>query len=124
MSAPDGSNLERGRLRRKYRHNERANGKKDVLIISGMLSMTFVFVRSATRRALVDTGEHRSPKNMPERIAPPESMGFTSMAFAIVIHITPVVAAVPKDVPVRKEIKELTMKTIARKDDGFMNGRA
>ena len=41
---------------------ERRKGTSADLIMRGMLSNTLVFVSSATSRALVDTGEHRSPK--------------------------------------------------------------
>ena len=112
------------RLRSQYAASEMTNGSIDVFIIPGMLSTTFVFVRSATRSALVETGEHLSPKNMPESTAPPESIGLMPMAFAIVIQITPIVAALPNDVPVRKEINELMTKTAARNHWDLIIGRA
>ena len=98
------------------------NGIKDVFIIFGMLSVTFVFVRSATKSALVDTGEHLSPKKMPESIAPPENTGFTPMAFASVMQMTPMVAAVPKEVPVKNEISEFIRKTAAKNQLGLIKG--
>lgn len=84
----------------------------------------FVSVIAATSRALVDTGEQRSPKKTPERIAPPVSTGETSMAVPIAAQMTPIVAAVPKEVPVRTEITQLSRKVISRKIEGRIRSAA
>ena len=110
------------RLSSKYMTIDNENGIKDVFIIFGILSLTFVFVRSATKRALVDTGEHLSPKKIPESIAPPENIGFTPIAFESVIHMMPMVAALPKEVPVKKEISEFIRKTAAKNHPGLIKG--
>ena len=107
-----------------YAANESMNGITDVLTIPGILLLTSVFVRSATSSALVDTGEHLSPKNTPERIAPPASIGFIPIASDIVMHMTPTVAALPNDVPVRKDMSELTMNTAPRNHSGWIMGMA
>lgn len=78
----------------------------------------FVFVIAATNKALVETGEQRSPKKTPERIAPPVSTGETPIAVPIAAQITPIVAAVPKEVPVSTERPQLSRKLISRKTPG------
>ena len=62
-----------------------------------------VFVSLLTRRALVDTGEHLSPKYTPQIIAPPIGSGDRPMDTATLIQIVPIVAEVPKAVPVSTE---------------------
>ena len=79
-----------------------------------------VSVSSDTRRALVETGEQRSPKKIPERIAPPQSHGDTERTDPIVAQTTPTVAAVPNEVPVSTETSEFKRNTIRRKNDGFI----
>ena len=54
----------------------------------------------------------------------PTYQEYMPMAFAIVIQITPIVAALPNDVPVRKEINELMTKTAARNHWDLIIGRA
>ena len=49
-------------------------------------------------------GNRRTP--VPARIAPPVRKGGIPILLAIVIQITPMVAALPKEVPVRKEIRQ------------------
>ena len=51
-------------------------------------------------------GEQRSPKKLPERMAPPVRAGFRPAALDMSIQMTPMVLAVPKEVPVRKDIRE------------------
>ena len=46
-------------------------GIRAVFTMAARLEYRLVPVSSLTRRALVETGEHRSPKNTPARIAPP-----------------------------------------------------
>ena len=46
----------------RYTAQESRNGTSADFIMRGMLSNTSVFVSSATSRALVETGEHLSPK--------------------------------------------------------------
>ena len=68
------------------------------------LAYRSVSVRAETSRALVDMGEHRSPKKDPDRMAPAASTGDSPMAVAMVMQMVPTVAAVPKEVPVRKDM--------------------
>ena len=72
----------------------------------------------ATRSALVETGEHLSPKYTPDNIAPPVKRGSTFITAPIEAQITPIVAAVPKEVPVNMDIPLFSRKTIRRKTDG------
>ncbi len=73
-----------------------------------MFPITVVRVMVATRRALVETGDMRSPTYAPERMAPPMSTGSTPIVTPIVMQITPMVAAVPNDVPVSSESRALS----------------
>jgi len=75
----------------------------------------------ATRSALVDTGEHLSPKNMPDNTAPPVKTGLTFIAAPKDAQITPIVAALPKDVPVSIDIPLFNKKVIRRKTDGWIS---
>ena len=59
----------------------------------------------ATSSALEDMGEHRSPKNTPDRMAPPSKGAGSPAARPNIMQIKPMVLAVPKDVPVRKDIR-------------------
>ena len=69
-----------------------------------------VFVRVATSSADVDMGEDLSPKKHPDKIAPPLIIGLKPMAFDMDMEIMPAVDAVPKLVPVKKEMAELKIK--------------
>ena len=94
------------------------NGTTVVLNMRRILLKISVLVSSATKRALVETGEQRSPKKTPDKTAPPtRSMGMF-MAAAIVVQITPMVAAVPKAVPVRKETAQFRRKAISKNREG------
>ena len=55
---------------------------------------------------------------MPERIAPPIQNGSSSIARPIAIQITPIVAPVPKEVPVRIDTIQLRRNAITRNADG------
>ncbi len=68
----------------------------------------FVWVRVLTSCALVDTGEHRSPKYTPERIAPPRSAGEICMDVPSVMVMTPMVAADANDEPVNNDIRQFS----------------
>ena len=92
--------------------------------IRRMLRKTLVPVNSATSSALVETGEQRSPKYTPESTAPPVSTMGTPMARPSAAQITPMVAAVPKDVPVSTESRQLSRNTMTRKHHGRMNPTA
>ena len=83
-----------------------------------------VLVSSDIRSALVETGEHLSPKSEPASIAPPTITGFIPIDFAIVIHITPIVAEVPKDVPIRNETRQLSKNVISTKISGVIKSIA
>ena len=89
------------------------NGTKAVFCIIIRFLKRFVLVSELIRRALVLIGEHRSPQNAPEITAPPEIRIGMPILLAIVIHITPIVADVPKAVPVRNETKAHSKKQIS-----------
>jgi hypothetical protein len=78
----------------------------------------------ATSNALVDTGEHLSPKKAPDNTAPPVSIGLTPIVEPMEAQITPIVAEVPNDVPVRTESPLLRRKVIRRKMDGLIRVEA
>ena len=65
-------------------------------------------------------GKQRSPKYTPERIAPPVIHEGIPSAEAIVAHTTPIVAAVPRAVPVRTEIRQFRRNVISKNVDGFI----
>ena len=66
-----------------------------------------VRVKTATRLALEDMGEHLSPKYAPAMIAPAATLMSTCPLLARTMRITPMVPTVPKEVPSRKDIREL-----------------
>ena len=70
--------------------------------------------------ALVDIGDHRSPTKIPDITAPAVKSGETPSDAPIVIEITPMVATVPKDVPVRTESSVFAKKMRTRKNSGRM----
>ena len=76
---------------------------------------TAVPVSSATSSALVETGLQRSPKNTPDSTAPPTRVISSPMPAAMVEQITPMVAAVPKAVPVSTDTMALSKKVISKK---------
>ena len=106
------------RPKRAYSRILRIKGTRADFIMEGMLSYTVVPVREATKRTLVDTGEHRSPKKAPERMDPPRSKGEMPRAFPMAAQMTPMVEAVPKEVPVRKETRALSKKAMGKKMAG------
>ena len=77
-----------------------------------------VFVTSATSSALVDIGEQRSPKKLPDRMAPPSSAGSVPIPPPIIMQITPTVAAVPREVPVRTDTSAHSRKEARSSSDG------
>ena len=97
------------------------NGTTAVRNIFFMLVKISVFVSSETSNALVETGEQRSPKRTPESIAPPAITGFMFIEYAIVMQMTPIVAAEPKDVPIRNETPQQRRNVISTKTLGFMS---
>lgn len=97
------------------------SGTMAVLTIRRILSKIFVWVSSETSSALVDTGEHRSPKNTPERIAPPVRISLHPIAFCHAQQITPMVAAVPNAVPVRTDTRQFKRNAIKIITDGFIS---
>ena len=64
----------------RYTAQVTAKGTAAVRSMRRMFWNTSVPVSSATSRALVDTGEHRSPKKMPDKMAPPVKNSLTPMA--------------------------------------------
>ena len=89
----------------------RTRGITQVLNIFFILLYKSVPVKVATKRADVDMGEDLSPKNAPDKTAPPVTKGLKPIAFDIDIEITPAVEDVPKLVPVKSEIEALKIKT-------------
>ncbi len=69
-------------------------------------------------------GEQRSPKYAPASTAPPASSSFAPIEAAIVMHTTPMVAAVPNDVPVRKDIRPHRRKMARGAAAGTTSGAA
>ena len=102
----------------------RTKGTAAVLNIFRILSNRFVSVTEATRIALLESGEHLSPKKQPEITAPPLITGLTPAVPAIVILITPIVAAVPNEVPVIKETRQFIKKMVTIRIDGLNNPAA
>ena len=107
--------------RAKYTAQAPQKGTSAERTIRAMFWNRSVPVSSLTSRALVDTGEHRSPKNTPDRTAPPTSTGFSPMAPEMLMQITPMVAAVPKAVPVRTDTPQFIKKAKSRKAEGWRN---
>ena len=83
-----------------------------------------VRVRLHISWALEDMGEQRSPKKLPERMAPPVRKELKPAAFDMSMHMTPMVLAVPKEVPVRKDMEEHRRKVQSTKYLGCMNPTA
>jgi len=79
-----------------------------------------VLVKLLTKSALVDMNEQRSPKNTPDKIAPPVKIGLIPIALDMVMQIIPKVAADPNAVPVRKEIKQHSKKVTRINTDGVI----
>ena len=77
-----------------------------------------------TSWALEDMGEQRSPKKLPERTAPPVRAGSRPAALDISMQITPMVLAVPNEVPVRKDIMEHRRNVHSTKNLGSINPMA
>ena len=82
-----------------------------------ILSKILVFVSSLTKSALVEKGEQRSPKNAPDRMAPP-SRGLVPAEIPMLMQMTPMVAEVPKEVPVSTEIPQQSRKETSRMISG------
>ena len=95
-----------------YRTVVTIKGTSAVFIIVLILLKTSVFVNSLMRCAPDDIGEHRSPKNIPEMTAPPAYITGIFILFANVIQITPMVAALPKAVPIKNDTKQHSKKQI------------
>jgi hypothetical protein len=104
-----------------YNIQEIEKGTIEVKNILRIFVKRFVLVSSLTKSALVDIGEQRSPKKTPERMAPPRKAGSKPIAFPIAIVMTPMVAADPKAVPVKKETKQFKRNVITRKKEGSIS---
>ena len=72
----------------------------------------------------MDTGEQRSPKNAPESTAPPVRITGTPMTLPMVAQMTPMVAAVPKEVPVSTDTPAFKRKVMSRNTPGRMSSAA
>ena len=88
-----------------------SKGTALVFIMSSMFLKIFVWVIVATSKALVDIGEQRSPIYTPAKIAPPAYTAGICILLVMVMQITPMVAAVPKEVPMSIEMKPHNKKT-------------
>ena len=109
------------RLHRIFIAQDMKKGTTAVFIIFFILTNKSVLVSVLTRIALVDIGEHLSPKYEPARTAPPVRRVFISIACPIVAHITPIVAAVPNAVPVSTETKQHRINAATRNTDGVIS---
>lgn len=69
-------------------------------------------------------GEQRSPKNAPESAAPPAAKSGAPMAPAIEMQMDTTVAAVPNEVPVKTETRQLSRKVANKNTPGLMSGTA
>ena len=69
-------------------------------------------------------GDQRSPKKAPASAAPPASSSGTPIPEAIETQMEPIVAAVPKDVPVMTETRQQSRKVMRTKRDGVARGTA
>ena len=90
----------------KYRAVVTIKGMSAVFTIVLILLKILVFVNWLIRCAPDDIGEQRSPKNIPERMAPLAYTAGIFILFANVIQITPIVAALPKAVPIKNDTKQ------------------
>ena len=88
--------------------------------ISLILVKIPVRVRVQVKSALVDIGEQRSPKKAPPKIAPPRYTGLIPITLPILIVITPMVAAVPKEVQVKSESRQFKRNVITKKAPGLI----
>ena len=95
-----------------YRTAVTIKGINAVLTIVLILLKISVSVNSLIKCAPDDIGEQRSPKNIPERMAPPAYTAGIFILFANVIQIMPIVAALPKAVPIRNDTKQHSKKQI------------
>src|SRR4051812_17522138 len=93
----------------------------EVLNIFFIFIYTSVLVIFATRFALDDIGEHLSPKYAPAIIAPPRTFTFTPPVLPITIKAMPTVPIVPKEVPIKNEIKLEIKKADKMNNFGFKN---
>ena len=87
-----------------------------------MFSKISVFVRAETNNALVETGEHLSPKKAPDKTAPPTKLISIPMLVAKTPQMPPIVAAVPKAVPVSMDTQQFNKNVITKKLAGFIKG--
>nr|WP_242827313.1 hypothetical protein [Terrisporobacter glycolicus] len=62
-------------------------------------------VKLHRRSKLEDKGEHLSPKYAPDIIAPPTKFKLRLDACAIIIRGMPIELIVPKEVPIKKDVK-------------------
>ncbi len=74
------------------------------------LSNTCVLVMLATSAAEEDMGEQRSPTNAPARMAPPTRATSAFMAVAIVMQMTPTVAAAAYELPTSMDMPDVSRK--------------
>ena len=97
----------------RYRSAVRMKGINAVFSIVLIFVKISVLVSSQIRFAPDDIGEQRSPKKMPERIAPPVYITGMRILLAKVMQITPIVAALPKAVPIRNDTTQHSTNVIS-----------
>src|SRR5574344_1140275 len=97
-----------------------AKGTAAFVSISLMLVKTSVSVKVQVSSALVDIGEQRSPKKAPPKIAPPRYTGLMPITLPMLMVITSMVAAVPKEVPVSRDNRQLSKKVMTKKAPGWI----
>ncbi len=101
-----------------------AKGTAAVRTMARKFSPKPVCVTTRTSKALVESGEQRSPKYAPESTAPPQTNASAPIEFASVMHTTPIVAAVPNAVPVRNDITPHSKNVASGATCGLKNGEA
>ena len=105
----------------RYATQDITKGTIESFISFGIFLYISVWVTSATSRVLVDTGEHRSPKKAPDIAAPPARARLISIVWAMAIQMAPIVAAVPKEVPIRKDTRLFNKKVSSKNTEGVIS---
>ena len=96
-------------------------GMADERIIFLMFFIRSVPVMAATRLALEEIGEHLSPQKAPARTAPAVIGTLTPPLRARIIITTPIVPAVPKELPRMRAIKQVMRKAHRIKREGAIS---
>ena len=104
-----------------YNRTETMKGRFPVRNIFRTLAYSLVSVNAATRLALEEVGEHRSPKYAPEMMAPAARFKSTWPLLAKTINTTPIVPKVPKLVPRMKETRQVSKNARRMKKLGLIH---